>query len=1229
MKFLFRLLPVCILLWLTQEVYSQKVFTQKLFENWQEKNPDPSQKVAFTVWLVGELGADVETPVPSGLQLLYNQLANVDKHSAVVFLGNQVSEKLELEEEKKLLVERFKAFEDYKGKVYMLSGNQEWDLAGKEGIKALQDGVEELLGKHVKWAPKAGCGKPHVVELNDWITLVLMDSQWFYDLEYPIDNMKGCSVDNREEFTAELEDILDEYNNTDLLIATHHPFMSGGSYGGYASWKDHFVPFPVVGSAVAGLKSIGLNEQYLQHPHQGTFADLVLAKTAQLGHIIFASAHDKGLQYIKEVPGFTISGVVKSDRHFIVSGGLSEGGYIRKRSPADFGYRGTGFSKLVYLENGEIWMEMWGADGSESGKLLFRQQLKEKDLLVSTNPGEPEAFPDTFTYAADTFYNASKSQRKIMGNMYRDAWTTPLNLPTLNLSTAYGGLVPIKKGGGIQSKSLRLLDKKGQQYVIRSVKKDVSLLIPKAATQTFLQDVVQDALSMSHPYGAWVVPPLADAAGVYHTNPEYFYVPQQPALGDFNGLFGDQIYLFEERPEEPDEGPVGAHFGGTDKITSTPSMLRKRWEDPTEQVDAKSFLRARMFDNLIGDWDRHEDQWRWAEFDQDSITLYRPIPRDRDQVFLTIDGALPWIVSREWGARMFQSYGEDIRDLIGQNLNAKFLDRLILSGLSRADWQEVAKDLQAKLTDEVLEQAFDRWPEELYKLNGEDITGKFKARRENFLDIAMRYYDILAKEVDIVGSDETDRFLVERLNNNQTRIRRYSHDKGDPSQLCFDRSFLGDETKEIRLYGLKGKDTFEIQGKVNEGIRIRIIGGPGEDHIQDISEVSGKKSTLVYDLKDGTSLVKGPSTRDLTENSLDINNYVYKSYTPNAYLPLIYPGFNIDDGITLGASVTFTNHGFRAKPFKSKHFIGGDVAFQTGSFLLKYTGDYTDVWGKWDFHLESHLSAPRFVVNYFGLGNETEYTEEFDEEFDFNRVRIRQVQVYPALRQTFNNDIHTLTVGPIFQSSTVQESQDRFVATDASGLVDEDFENKNYGGLLLTYELDARDNPISPRRGYQFNFQSGYNLNLGDTEEGFGNIKTELALYHYMRIPIPILLASRVGYNGNFGDYEFFQAATLGRTNNLRGFRRERFSGDQAFYHNLEFRLPFARTKNYFLPVEFGLLGFFDYGRVWLEGEDSERWHRGYGGGIVLSPFSAGIFTLTYERSREFDIIGFRLGFLF
>ena len=55
-------------------------------------------------------------------------------------------------------------------------------------------------------------------------------------------------------------------------------------------------------------------------------------------------------------------------------------------------------------------------------------------------------------------------------------------------------------------------------------------------------------------------------------------------------------------------------YGFTKKIESTDDLLKKLRKDEKYVVDDATYLRARLFDMVIGDWDRHVDQWRWAEF---------------------------------------------------------------------------------------------------------------------------------------------------------------------------------------------------------------------------------------------------------------------------------------------------------------------------------------------------------------------------------------------------------------------------------------------------------------------------------------------------------------------------------------------------------------------------------------------------------------------------------------
>src|ERR1035437_8253193 len=123
-------------------------------------------------------------------------------------------------------------------------------------------------------------------------------------------------------------------------------------------------------------------------------------------------------------------------------------------------------------------------------------------------------------------YNRSHSYQSFWGSNYRKEWTTPVKFKILMLDTAYGGLKPDKEGGGHQSTSLHVNTSDGKMYTLRSVDKSVSKVLPTDFQNTVVEHIIGDQISESHPYAALAFPPMANAAGVYHTIPQYFYVPE-------------------------------------------------------------------------------------------------------------------------------------------------------------------------------------------------------------------------------------------------------------------------------------------------------------------------------------------------------------------------------------------------------------------------------------------------------------------------------------------------------------------------------------------------------------------------------------------------------------------------------------------------------------------------------------------------------------------------------
>src|SRR6187549_3385964 len=281
-------------------------------------------------------------------------------------------------------------------------------------------------------------------------------------------------------------------------------------------------------------------------------------------------------------------------------------------------------------------------------------------------------------------YDQKLSYQKKWGTHYRKEWATPVKVRVVNLDTLAGGLIPYQSGGGRQSKSLRLKDKDGREYVLRSVDKSFGKALPEIYQGTFIEAIINDQVTIGHPYAPLTIPTLADAAGVYHTNPQIVFVPEQPALDSFNKDFGNQLYMLEQRPDENWE--TASNFGNSKNIIGTEKMLEELLEDNDHSVDQLAYVRARLFDMFIGDWGRHEDQWRWASFKGEHETIYKPIPRDRDQAFTKFDGFLVGIGKSIGGAGHLQSFENTIKNVNTFNYPARNLDRFMANETVLSQW---------------------------------------------------------------------------------------------------------------------------------------------------------------------------------------------------------------------------------------------------------------------------------------------------------------------------------------------------------------------------------------------------------------------------------------------------------------------------------------------------------------------------------------------------------------
>jgi len=274
----------------------------------------------------------------------------------------------------------------------------------------------------------------------------------------------------------------------------------------------------------------------------------------------------------------------------------------------------------------------------------------------------------TATVPAGARYRAGAVHRLLFGSHYRYLWTTPITVPILNLDTTAGGLTPLRRGGSTQTRALHFQGADGRRYVFRSVDKDPPAGIPPELSSTLVPRVLQDQVSAVHPAGALVTTELLRAAGVSVATPRLVLLPHVPAIAELGKGLAGQLGYFEERPDEVPGSEAG--FDHYTRVIASDRLFTRLAQDPEERVDARAFLSARLIDLLVGDWDRHADQWRWGRRDRSGP--WEPIPRDRDQALVKFDGFLLWLV--RLSHPRFVRFGPRLSSIEGLGWTAHYLD---------------------------------------------------------------------------------------------------------------------------------------------------------------------------------------------------------------------------------------------------------------------------------------------------------------------------------------------------------------------------------------------------------------------------------------------------------------------------------------------------------------------------------------------------------------------------
>ncbi len=821
-------------------------------------------------------------------------------------------------------------------------------------------------------------------------------------------------------------------------------------------------------------------------------------------------------------------------------------------------------------------------------------------LLLAGGAGAQQ---DSVTVAAGARYDVSGALGTLLGEDYRDLWTVPIRVAVLDPDTL-GGLRAGELGGGKQTVSIRLHDARGREYVFRSVDKDQSGGLPEDFRATLVDRIAQDQVSSKHPASALIAAPLLEAAGVLHATPRLLVMPDHPFLGEHRERFAGMLGILEERPEEYEDGPRS--FAGAERVAGSETLLEHLEESPEHRVDSRAFLRARLMDLLLGDWDRHLDQWRWARFDRDGVHWWEPIPRDRDNAFSRYDGLLMGAVRS--GAPMLVEFGPEYPRLYGLTANAAPLDRRLLSELSASAFDSVALDLQSRLTDEVIASAVASAPPAYHALRGVQLARELRARRDRLPEVAREFYRQLAAEPEIRATDEADLAEIDRLRDGSVEVRLLSAEAREP---YFRRRFLPGETREIRLHLHGGDDRAVVRGEADRSILVRVVGGGGDDVLVDSSRVGGPgRRTGFYDDRGENRLQPGGEARVDTREYRDPNASPDEwsnnlppvrdwGWERSWFRPAAEWRYNV--GPVVGGGPAFVRYGFRREPYAYR--LSGNALYAPleTRFGVELAGDFRRVGSLSRLEVRA-LASQLEVTRFHGFGNSTGRTGD-DGRFKIWETEYRLEPVFVAAM----GGGAELFAGPVVQYT----HPDLPPGSPAAG--EEIFGTSPFGqiGARVGARLDTRDLPSYPRRGAFAEVRGSAFPAAWDVPEAFGAAEAVAASYLPLPLPLETTLAVRAGGRAARGGFPLQQAAFLGGPESVRGFARQRFAGDAALFGGAELRTFLARF-NFVSRGDLGVIALADAGRVFADGDGSGAWHTGVGGG-----FWVGIL----DRSRTFSLV--------
>ncbi|MGH7523024.1 MAG: BamA/TamA family outer membrane protein, partial [Gemmatimonadales bacterium] len=383
-----------------------------------------------------------------------------------------------------------------------------------------------------------------------------------------------------------------------------------------------------------------------------------------------------------------------------------------------------------------------------------------------------------------------------------------------------------------------------------------------------------------------------------------------------------------------------------------------------------------------------------------------------------------------------------------------------------------------------------------------------------------------------------------------------------------------------------------VRGTVPQSITVRIIGGNGTNTLLDSSRVAGHaQPTHFYDAGKVDNVRYGPYTlfdrRPQVHAPGGLSDPVrdFGGRTgPTAGLTI-----NHDVGVMPRLGLAHYGYAFDHYPYASMVALEGRYSFKRGRYKVQLSTDNRLENSALHFTTLTRVSQLE-LIEFHGFGNSTPAldTAYFD-------VRQRQLLFQPAIALSLSHSTE-LSLGPVLTYSGIDNVPGRFVS-----------DSHPYGfgrtgsfgeaSVRLSLHHDNRVPSHHAHKGTVLDLGASYTPAVWDVDSAFEEVDAAGGIYLTLPVPTAPAFALRGGAKKVFGTFPFQDAAFLGGSGTIRTLDPDRYAGDAIVYGTAELRIPIF-TVHILAPINVGLLGTVDYGRVYVKGVSDGGWHNAYGGGF-------------------------------